>query len=227
MKKLVVISGAGISKDSGIKTFREAGGLWEEYKIEDICSTWALENNLTAVLDFYNLRRKQVLEVEPNLGHLALVELEKDFDVEIITQNIDDLHERAGSTKVLHLHGEITKCQSMKDPLYVNKIKGDIKVGDLCPLGGQLRPFVVFFGENVPNFASAAKIVSLADILIIVGTSLDVSPANTLINYIKEGVDVFLVDPGDVSINNVKHTHINKSAEIGLPYLQKILILKK
>lgn len=194
-KRIVVLTGAGMSAESGIKTFRDANGLWENHNIMEVATPEAWFRNRDLVLEFYNQRRRQLSEVQPNAGHLALVELEKQYDVEIITQNVDDLHERAGSTKVLHLHGELVKARSTVDSQLVYEWKKDIQPGDLCEKGSQLRPHIVWFGEEVPMLETAAELVSLADIAIIVGTSMQVYPAAGLIGYARREVQVFYIDP--------------------------------
>lgn len=226
MKKIVVLSGAGISAESGISTFRDADGLWRNHRIEEVASPIAWRNDIDLVLEFYNIRRKQLFEVEPNAGHKALVNLEKHFEVEIVTQNVDDLHERAGSTKVLHLHGELKKARSTVDESLVYELKHwELKKGDLCEKGSQLRPHIVWFGEAVPNISRGASIVRQADILIVVGTSLVVYPAASLIDYAPENTPVFYIDP------NAEHqayrsnlTTIAEKAGIGLPKLAEQLI---
>jgi len=201
MKKLVVLSGAGMSAESGLKTFRDMGGLWEQYDVTEVASPKAWEANQELVLSFYNERRKQLLESEPNKGHIGLVELEKKFNVEIITQNVDDLHERAGSSKVLHLHGEIRKAKSTVDPSLIYEIEGwELKKGDRCEKGSQLRPHVVWFGEAVPVIEDAARIIGTADILVVIGTSLNVYPAAGLINYAPENCEIYLIDPENVHV---------------------------
>lgn len=224
--KLVVFTGAGISAESGIKTFRDSGGLWEEYDINDVATPQAWERNRELVLDFYNKRRKQVLEAKPNEGHFALVELEKKYDVHIITQNIDDLHERAGSRKVLHLHGEIIKSRSTVDPSLVYKINGaDINLGDKCEKGSQLRPHIVWFGELVPMMENAYLIAEKADIFMVVGTSMAVYPAAGLIDYTPQEIPKYLVDPGDVKVNGISNLKvIREKASSGLPMLVKELM---
>lgn len=200
MKKIVVLTGAGISAESGLKTFRDSDGLWEGYNVYDVATPEAWRKNPAMVQEFYNLRRKGVIEAIPNDAHIAIVQLEKYFDVQIITQNIDDLHERAGSTNVLHLHGEIKKSQSTGNPNLVYNIKGwQLQMGDLCELGSQLRPFIVWFGESVPLIEDAAYLASQADIFIVVGTSLVVYPAAGLLNVIDEQIPVYIVDPGEPS----------------------------
>ncbi len=200
MKKIVVLTGAGISAESGLKTFRDSDGLWEGYNVYDVATPEAWRKNPAMVQEFYNLRRKGVIEAIPNDAHIAIAQLEKYFDVQIITQNIDDLHERAGSSKVLHLHGEIKKSQSTRNPNLVYNIKGwQLQMGDLCELGSQLRPFIVWFGESVPLIEDAAYLASQADIFVVVGTSLVVYPAAGLLNVIDEQIPVYIVDPGEPS----------------------------
>lgn len=225
-QKLVVFTGAGISAESGIKTFRDSGGLWEEFDINEVATPQAWEKNQTLVLDFYNKRRKQVLEAKPNKAHLALVELEQKYDVQIITQNIDDLHERAGSKKVLHLHGEITKSRSSIDETLIYKIQGEeIKLGDKCEKGSQLRPHIVWFGEMVPMMEVANFMTEKADIFMVVGTSMAVYPAAGLIDYSPEGIPKYLIDPSDIKINGISNLKIIKEkASIGLPKLASELL---
>ena len=194
MKKIVVLTGAGISAESGLKTFRDADGLWEGYNIEDVATPRAWRKDPQLVLDFYNMRRQNVLSAEPNAAHVGLAQLEKHFDVHIITQNIDDLHERAGSSKVLHLHGEILKMRSENDPSLIYEIKKDIKMGDKAEDGAQLRPHIVWFEEPVPMIEKAAAIVQRADIFVVVGTSLAVYPAAGLINYAQFETPKFIID---------------------------------
>lgn len=194
-KKLVVLSGAGISAESGIKTFRDSNGLWENHRVEDVASPEGFAKNPQLVLDFYNARRKQLNEVESNEAHKILAELEKDFDVQIITQNVDDLHERAGSTKVLHLHGELKKARPVNSDGNVIPWENDLNVGDLNFEGIQLRPHIVWFGEMVPEMENAAEIASTADIFLVIGTSMQVYPAAGLIHYIPDHCEVFLIDP--------------------------------
>lgn len=194
-KKIVVLTGAGISAESGIKTFRDGDGLWENHRIEDVATPEAWKRDPVLVQEFYNQRRRQLLTVTPNAGHLALVELEKKFDVQIITQNVDDLHERAGSSHVVHLHGELRKVRSERYPNLVYDWDRDLVMGDLCDRGTQLRPFIVWFGESVPMIETAAKITETADILIIVGTSLQVYPAASLMIYAPASIPVYYIDP--------------------------------
>ena len=206
-KKIVVLTGAGISAESGLKTFRDSDGLWEGYEIEDVATPRAWRKNPQLVLDFYNYRRKNVLDAQPNAAHFGLAELEKQFDVEIITQNIDDLHERAGSGKVLHLHGEIFKMKSERNDELVYEIRGDMKLGDTAEDGAQLRPNIVWFEEPVPLIEAAIPIVRSADIFIIVGTSLVVYPAAGLVNYARWDIPKFILDrriPYTSSIYNLK-----------------------
>lgn len=195
-KKIVVFTGAGISAESGIKTFRDSGGLWEEYDVKEVATPEAWARNPKLVLEFYNKRRKQILEALPNEGHKALVDLEKKYDVLIITQNIDNLHEKAGSSKVLHLHGEIVKARSSVDENLVYPIKGnDILFGQKCEKGSQLRPHIVWFGEMVPMMEQAYALTSQADIFLAVGTSLNVYPAAGLVDYAPASCKKFLIDP--------------------------------
>lgn len=228
MKKIVVLSGAGISAESGISTFRDADGLWENHRIEDVASPIGWRHNMDLVLEFYNLRRKQLFEVEPNEGHKALVKLEKYFDVEIITQNIDDLHERAGSSKVLHLHGELKKVRSTVDERLIYELKHwELKKGDLCEKGSQLRPHIVWFGEAVPNINKGAQIVQQADILIVVGTSLAVYPAAGLIDYTSSGTPIYYVDPNAERQAYRSKLHIiSEKAGSALPKLVEKLVLE-
>jgi len=223
-KHLVVLSGAGVSADSGVETFRDANGLWAKHRVEDVCTPEALDINPELVLEFYNERRRQLSNIEPNAGHLAIAEFEEYFDVDVITQNVDNLHERGGSTRVLHLHGELLKCRSMKDPSYIKEITGDLHVGDLCPKGGQLRPHIVFFGEPVPEIERAVEIISTADIVIVVGTSLAVYPAASLIYNAPENADIYVVDPSVVEVNSRKIYYIRERSVTGLPKLLKELV---
>ena len=196
MKKLVILTGAGMSAESGIRTFRDSDGLWEEYRIEDVCTPEAWERGPKLVNDFYNARRKQLYEAQPNAGHYGLADLERDYDTHIITQNIDDLHERAGSTRVLHLHGELKKVRSSANPDLVYPLDGwELKFGSKAPDGSLLRPHVVWFGEAVPNIEPAIDLVRQADIFVIIGTSLAVYPAANLLYYVPAGCRVLLIDP--------------------------------
>lgn len=194
-KKIVVLTGAGISAESGIKTFRDADGLWEGHDVRVVASPEGWRKNRELVLDFYNQRRKQLHEVEPNAGHYALVDLDKHFEVCIVTQNVDDLHERAGSKRVLHLHGELLKVRSSVDPSIVQDWTGDLTTKDKCPKGSQLRPHIVWFGEAVPELEKAAIMTNMADVLIIVGTSLQVYPAASLSAYAPAGIPIYYIDP--------------------------------
>lgn len=226
MKKIVVLTGAGISAESGIRTFRDSEGLWEEHRIEDVATFEAWQRNPTLVLDFYNQRRKQLYEVKPNAGHIALVDLEKNYDVRIITQNVDDLHEQAGSQNVLHLHGELKKVRSTIDDDLIYELQGwELKKGDLCEKGSQLRPHIVWFGEAVPMIEKAMELSAQADIFIVIGTSLNVYPAAGLVYYIKPDTPVYLVDPKAEMLNGVeKLTIIRELAGIGVPVLVKKLL---
>ncbi len=222
---MVVLTGAGMSAESGLRTFREMGGLWEEYDVQEVASPngWARDRNL--VLRFYNERRKQLLETTPNEGHFGLVELETDFDVRIVTQNVDDLHERAGSSHILHLHGELGKSRSTVDPTLVYDIEGwALNEGDLCEKGSQLRPNIVWFGEAVPAIEEAVEIVSTAQLLVIIGTSMNVYPAAGLINYVPEEAPIFVIDPNEVAISgSTRVTVIKKGAGEGVRNLIDIL----
>ena len=195
MKKIVVLTGAGISAESGIRTFRDADGLWEHHRIEDVATPEAWAKDPELVLRFYNQRRAQLFEVQPNSGHLALVDLEKDFEVHIITQNVDDLHERAGSSRVLHLHGELRKVRSDRYEQLMYPCEGEINMGDTCERGFQLRPHIVWFGESVPMLEPAAELAMQADIFLIVGTSLQVYPAAGLMRYARPDIPFYYVDP--------------------------------
>lgn len=221
MKTIVVLTGAGISAESGIRTFRDLNGLWEEHRIEDVATFDAWKRNQQLVLDFYNQRRKQLYEVRPNAGHTALVELEKQYLVQIITQNVDDLHERAGSSNVLHLHGELKKVRSTLDENLIYTLDGwELKKGDLCEKGSQLRPHIVWFGEPVPMIEPAIELSSKADILIVIGTSLNVYPAAGLVYHVKSGTPVYLVDPHAEMLSGVKNlTVIRDKAGTGVPVL--------
>ncbi|MEM8522625.1 NAD-dependent deacylase [Flavobacterium sp. PL12] len=204
-KKLVVLTGAGISAESGVKTFRDSGGLWEGHNVMDVATPEGWNRNPALVLDFYNQRRKQLKEVEPNLGHLILAELEKDFDVYIITQNVDDLHERAGSTNVLHLHGELLKVRSIANPNYIIDWKEDLNFGDFDEDKNQLRPHIVWFGEEVPALEEAITITETADFLAVIGTSLQVYPAAGIIDYAPRKTQLFYIDPKPIKIPNLRN----------------------
>jgi len=223
MKTLVVLTGAGMSAESGLRTFREMGGLWEEHDVHEVASPGGWFRDRAMVLRFYNERRKQLLETKPNKGHLGLVELEKYFEVWIVTQNVDDLHERAGSGRILHLHGEIRKSRSTADPNLVYDIEGgQLDEGDLCEKGSQLRPHVVWFGEAVPAIEEAARVVAEADIFVIIGTSMNVYPAAGLINYVPDRAPIYVIDPNEVSIaGHPRIQVIQKSAVEGIQLLIK------
>jgi len=223
MKKLVVLTGAGMSAESGLRTFREMGGLWEEHNVYDVASPGGWERDRAMVLRFYNERRKQLLETKPNKGHLDLVELEQYFEVWIVTQNVDDLHERAGSSRILHLHGELRKSPSTGDPKLVYDIEGwKLEEGDLCEKGSQLRPHVVWFGEAVPAIEEAARVVSEADIFVIIGTSMNVYPAAGLINYVPGTAPIYVIDPNEVAIaGHPRIQVIQKSAGEGVQLLME------
>ena len=226
-KKIVVFTGAGMSADSGLSTFRDADGLWDRYRIEDVCTPEALAKNRQLVIDFYNIRRKELLSKEPNAGHLAIRRLEDYFEVEVITQNIDDLHERAGSSRITHLHGELRKLRSSIDETLTVPIEGWKQEYDTrCKDGSLLRPFVVFFGESVPMFDRAAQIASTADIFVIVVTSLAVYPAASLVRYIRPDVPVYLVDPNKPDMRGIRNPleAIRMRAAEGMPLLTEKLI---
>src|SRR5512138_847513 len=224
-KKIVVLTGAGVSAESGLRTFRDSDGLWEGYNIEDVATPRAWKRDPQLVLDFYNMRRKNVAAAEPNAAHVGLAALEKDFDVHIVTQNIDDLHERAGSTRVLHLHGEIFKMRSEKNQSLVREIRGDIMLGDLAEDGGQYRPHIVWFEEPVPKIEEAIPIVRYADIFVVVGTSLVVYPAAGLVNYAPWDIPKYIIDkriPYTSELTNI--TAIEKPATEGVKELTKLLL---
>lgn len=224
-KKIVVLTGAGISAESGIKTFRDSGGLWENHRIEDVASPQGWSRNRGMVLDFYNQRRKQLLTCQPNRAHYALAELEKQYEVVIITQNVDDLHERGGSTQIIHLHGELLKARSSLDESLVYDWPGDINVGDTCEKGSQLRPHIVWFGEMVPKIEEAIPHVRSADIFIVVGTSLVVYPAAGLINYTGYEIPKYLVDPHPMQVPGIPNLHIiAEPASVGVDKLVKQLL---
>jgi NAD-dependent deacetylase len=226
-KKFVVLTGAGISAESGLKTFRDSDGLWEGYNIEDVATPEAWQRNPTLVQDFYNERRKAVLEAEPNEAHLALSKLQDKFDVQIITQNVDDLHERAGSKNVLHLHGLITYAQSDLEPSKVYPIEGaEIKTGDVCEFGSQLRPHVVWFGEEVPNLLQAAQLCSNADVFAVIGTKLVVYPAAGLLDYVPQDIDKYVVDLDITNVSRGKWKRIQKAASIGVPEMVNDLLIQ-
>lgn len=225
-KRVVVLTGAGVSAESGISTFRDSGGLWEKYDISEVATPEAWARNMDLVLDFYNQRRKQLYEVEPNPAHHALVELEKKYDVQIVTQNVDDLHERAGSTQVMHLHGELKKVRSSLDENLVYELEGwELKRGDVCELGSQLRPHIVWFGEPVPMIPAAAELVGTADMLMIIGTSLNVYPAAGLVGYAPSRIPVYLIDPNEIMTAHIPGVQvIREAAGTGTPTLVKRLL---
>jgi NAD-dependent deacetylase len=205
MKKLVILSGAGISAESGVATFRDAGGLWEGHNVMDVASPEGWRKNPALVLDFYNKRRRQLFEVKPNRAHFIAAELEQDFDVTVITQNVDDLHERAGSTNVIHLHGELLKARSVYNEYDIVDHRGDINLGDMHTDGHQLRPHIVWFGEAVPAIEQAVEVVEQADYIIVIGTSMQVYPAAGLIDFAKRTSPVFYIDPNPASIPNLRN----------------------
>lgn len=225
MKKLVVLTGAGISAESGIKTFRDSGGLWEQHDVMDVASIDGWYRNPSLVLEFYNQRRKQLESAHPNRAHVLLAELEKDFDVQIITQNVDNLHERAGSRHVLHLHGELTKVRSSKSTAHVEDIGyREIHPGDLCADGSQLRPHIVWFGEAVPLIEEAERLVSEADIFAVIGTSLNVYPAAGLVTSLPQEARAFLIDPNTVARKLPKQfTVIKENATVGVERMIQLL----
>ena len=229
MKRIVVLTGAGISAESGLKTFRDSDGLWEGYNIEDVATPQAWQRNPQLVQDFYNMRRKDVLSAQPNAAHYALAKLEERFDVTIITQNIDDLHERAGSTKVVHLHGIITMSQSSINPELTYPIEGwELKMGEVCELGSPLRAHVVWFGEDVPMIEEAAKICAGAELFILSGTSLAVYPAAGLVHYVRPGVKKYIVDPNIPAVRRLTNVvEIQAKATIGIPELVEELMMNK
>lgn len=226
MKRLVVFTGAGISAESGIKTFRDSGGLWENYAVEDVATPQAWYKNPELVLDFYNQRRKQVISAQPNAAHLSLVELEKGFEVIVITQNIDDLHERAGSSRVVHLHGEIMKSRSSLNPSLIYPMNTDsIHLGEKCERGSQLRPHIVWFGESVPKMDEAIMITEKADIFLVIGTSLAVYPAASLLQFTSLNTMTILIDPNANAHELPRHyTVVAENATTGVPQLVKKLL---
>lgn len=226
MKKMVVLTGAGISAESGIKTFRDAKGLWEGHDVMQVASPEGFAENPELVLEFYNQRRRQLLEVKPNRAHFNLVALEKEFEIEIITQNVDDLHERAGSSRVTHIHGELLKVRSSVDRAIVLDWKKNLVLGDLCKKRSQLRPHIVWFGEMVPMLETAIKITKKADILVIIGTSMQVYPAASLINYVKLNTPIYFIDPSpSISKNSFRNLKIiTNTAILGTEELKELLI---
>jgi len=228
LKKLVVLTGSGISAESGLKTFREMGGLWEQYDVNEVASPEGWDHNMDLVCRFYNERRKQLLNASPNAGHTTLAQLEKYFTVEIITQNIDNLHERAGNTKVLHLHGELMKARSTGDPSLVYELDSwELNPGDTCEHGYQLRPDVVWFGEPVPLMGTAIQITTEADIFAVIGTSLVVHPAAGLIHYVREDAPIYVIDPNEITLPTYRTIEIiREKASIGVPIMKQKLITK-
>lgn len=231
-KKLVVLTGAGVSAESGISTFRDSDGLWEQHKVEDVASIEGWYRNPALVLDFYNARRAQLPTVRPNSAHLDIAGLETDYEVTVVTQNVDNLHERAGSTKVIHLHGELTKvrpenCCNDRDGYSEQTVfdigSDPIHIGDLAPNGAQLRPHIVWFGEAVPKIEAAIDVVEAADILLIVGTSLQVYPAAGLYAYAKADTPIYIIDPKDISVRDRRITHIKNVATKGMEEFKKLL----
>lgn len=230
MKKLVVLSGAGMSAESGISTFRDAGGLWDQYPVEQVATPEGYAANPELVIRFYNERRRQLLDVVPNAGHLGLAELENRYEVTVVTQNVDNLHERAGSSRVIHLHGELTKVCSSKDPQnlrYVKELKPEeyeVHIGDKAGDGSQLRPFIVWFGEAVPAIETAIDYVRQADVFVIIGTSLNVYPAAGLLHYVPDAAEVYLIDPKPVDTHSSRPVHvIQKGASEGVRQLAELL----
>ena len=231
MKNLVILTGAGMSAESGISTFRDAGGLWDKYPVEQVATPEGYAANPQLVIDFYNERRKQLVEVKPNRGHELVADLEKHFQVTVITQNVDNLHERAGSSNVIHLHGELTKVTSSwqpNNPKYIKELKPEefeVKMGDTAADGSQLRPFIVWFGEAVPMIEIAIDYCLKADIFLIIGTSLNVYPAAGLLNYVPADVPVYLIDPNQVPIASGRPVHvIRKGASAGMEELTNLLV---
>lgn len=233
MKKIVVLTGAGMSAESGISTFRGGNGLWDEYPVEQVATPEGYSANPALVLEFYNKRRRQLFDVVPNRGHELVAELEKHYNVTVITQNVDNLHERAGSSNIIHLHGELMKVCSSREPYNEDYIKVldkdnlDIKIGDKAADGSQLRPFIVWFGEAVPKIEDAIKAIEGVDAFIVIGTSLNVYPAAGLLNYVPHGVPVYLIDPNDVPVSSaIDVTHIRKGASEGMQLLLELLLSK-
>lgn len=230
MKNLVVLSGAGMSAESGISTFRDAGGLWDKYPVEQVATPEGYARDPELVINFYNERRKQLLQVQPNAGHIGVAELEKDFNVTVVTQNIDNLHERAGSRHIIHLHGELTKVCSSRDPYnpyYIKELKPEeyeVKIGDKAADGTQFRPFIVWFGESVPEIERAIEQVEQADIFVIIGTSMNVYPAAGLLHYVPRHAEVYLIDPKPVDTHTTRPIHvIQKGASEGVKELRSLL----
>ena len=230
MKKIVVLSGAGMSAESGISTFRDAGGLWDKYPVEQVATPEGYHREPELVINFYNERRKQHTQVEPNQGHRLMAALEEEFQVTVITQNVDNLHERAGSSHVIHLHGELTKVCSSYDPHNPEHVKElspdkyEVKMGDCAADGSQLRPYIVWFGEAVPQIETAIGFVEQADVFVIIGTSMNVYPAAGLLNYVPRSAQVYLIDPKQVQVNSSRSIQvIQKGASEGMAVLQQLL----
>ena len=230
--KIVVLTGAGVSAESGVSTFRDSNGLWENYKVEDVASIEGWYRNPALVLEFYNARRAQLAEVKPNAAHIAIASLEQDYDVTVVTQNVDNLHERAGSTKIIHLHGELTKvrpenCCNDRDGYSEETVfdigTDSINIAEMAPNGAQLRPHIVWFGEAVPKIEKAIDAVEAADMLLIVGTSLQVYPAAGLYRYAKSSTPIYIIDPKDVPVRDGRVTHIKDVATNGMEVFKNIL----
>jgi len=229
-KNLAILTGAGMSAESGIATFRDSDGLWNKYNVEDVATPEAFNKDPELVLEFYNYRRRELLKAQPNEGHIGLARMEEDFNVRIITQNIDNLHERGGSTSVLHLHGELMKACPVHNTNKTYDLPSDnpdIHVGDTDPEGRQLRPFIVWFGEAVPMIEPAIKLVEEADILVVIGTSLNVYPAAGLLNYVRKGQPIYLIDPQDVPTHHHNVHHLRMGASKGVTELRKLLSQSK
>ena len=231
-KKIVVLTGAGVSAESGISTFRDSDGLWENFRVEDVASIEGWYRDPAVVMDFYNQRRAQLSEVRPNAAHLAIADLEKEYDVTVVTQNVDNLHERAGSTKIIHLHGELTKvrpenCCNEMDGFSEETVfdigTEPVHIGDLAPNGAQLRPHIVWFGEAVPKIEAAIDAVEAADILLIVGTSLQVYPAAGLYRYAGPDTSIYIIDPNDVPVRDPRVTHVKDVATRGMEKFRQLL----
>jgi NAD-dependent deacetylase len=226
MKRVVVFTGAGMSADSGLATFRDSDGLWASHRIEDVCTPQALATNRAGVVEFYNMRRREMMSHQPNAGHYAIRDLEQWFDVEVVTQNVDNYHELAGSSRVTHLHGELTKLRSSRDPELIVPIEGwEQSLDATAPDGSLLRPHIVFFGESVPMFDRCCEIARSADIMVVVGTSLGVYPAASLVMYIGRDVPIYLVDPGTPAVGLIRNQiyHIKERAAEGVPQLVELL----
>ena len=226
MKRVVVFTGAGMSADSGLATFRDSDGLWASHRIEDVCTPQALATNRAGVVEFYNMRRREMMSHQPNAGHYAIRDLEQWFDVEVVTQNVDNYHELAGSNRVTHLHGELTKLRSSRDPELIVPIEGwEQPLDATAPDGSLLRPHIVFFGESVPMFDRCCEIARSADIMVVVGTSLGVYPAASLVMYIGRDVPIYLVDPGTPAVWLIRNQiyHIKERAAEGVPQLVELL----